>query len=484
MKGAVTLVVAAALAVVLSGAAGRVSAAPAASKPLNIVLIDTDDQTQASLKFMPNVKRLLVDQGVTFDNSFVSYSLCCPSRATVLTGQYAHNHGVLGNSPPNGGYHKLDHSNTLAVWLQRAGYRTILIGKYLNGYGKPNPSEVPPGWSEWYGLTKLTFLGGTINENGKLVNLPKDESGYQTDVLARLAEDAIRRSSRGSQPFFLWLTPHVPHNGGPADPDDPAGTGTTRPPARYRDHFASQPLPMPPSFNEADVSDKPVGIRNRPLLTAQKIAGLREAYQQALEANLGVDDAVKSVVDTLRSTGELDNTLIAFTSDNGFFYGEHRVPAGKVLLYEPSIRVPLVVHGPGIPKGVHRKQIAANVDLAPTFVQLTKAKAGRVMDGRTLVPLFRSASAGANRDLLLEDGLAGGKKNSRQYVAVRTPRYLYAEYANGEHELYDLATDPNELNSRHADPALVSVRERLARILARLRTCAGPNCRSTSGLAR
>jgi len=326
------------------------------------------------------------------------------------------------------------------------------------------------------------LLGGRINENGKLVNLPRDESGYQTDVLARLAEDAIRRNSRGSQPFFLWLTPHVPHNGGPADPDDPAGTRTTRPPARYRDRFASQPLPMPPSFNEADVSDKPVGIRNRALLSAQKIAGLREAYQQALEANLGVDDAVKSVVDTLRSTGELDNTLIAFTSDNGFFYGEHRVPAGKVLLYEPSIRVPLVVRGPGIPKGVHRKQLAANVDLAPTFVQLAKAKAGRVMDGRSLVPLFRSGSAGANRDLLLEDGPAGGNRNPRQYVAVRTPRYLYAEYANGEHELYDLATDPNELNSRHGDPALASVRERLARILARLRTCAGPSCRSTGDL--
>jgi N-acetylglucosamine-6-sulfatase len=483
MRGIVALVLGAALAAALGGgAAERGSAArSAAPKRPNIVLIDTDDQTQASLRFMPNVKRLLADQGVTFDNSFVSYSLCCPSRATVLTGQYAHNHGVLGNAPPNGGYHKLDHSNTLAVWLQRAGYRTILIGKYLNGYGKPNPTEVPPGWSEWYGLTKLTFLGGTINENGRLVKLPNDESGYQTDVLARIAEDSIRRNARGTAPFFLWLTPHVPHNGGPADPDDPAGTGTTRPPARYRDRFASEPLPMPPSFNEADVSDKPADIRSRPLLSAQKIAGIQEAYQQALEANLGVDDMVKGVVDTLRSTGELDNTLIAFTSDNGFFYGEHRVPAGKVLLYEPSIRVPLVVRGPGIPHGVHRKQIAANVDLAPTFVQLSKAKAGRKMDGRSLVPLFRSASAGVSRDLLLEDGEPGGKNSPRKYVAVRTPRYLYAEYANGDRELYDLQTDPNELNSRAADPALASVRDRLARVLARLRTCAGANCR-ISGL--
>jgi N-acetylglucosamine-6-sulfatase len=477
MRGVLVVMVGAALVAVLGGSAPeRVSAAPAAAKRPNIVLIDTDDQTQASVRFMPNVQRLLAAQGATFDNSFVSYSLCCPSRATVLTGQYAHNHGVLGNSPPNGGYHRLDHTNTLALWLQRAGYRTILIGKYLNGYGKPNPTEVPPGWSEWFGLTKLTFLASQINENGRLVTTPNDESGYQTDVLSRLAQESIRRNARTGKPFFMWLTPHVPHNGGPADPDDPkGGVGTTRPPARYRDRFAGEPLPMPPSFNEADVSDKPAAVRNLPPLTPQRIAAIKEAYQQQLEADLGVDDMVKAVVDTLRATGKLSNTLIVFTSDNGFFHGEHRVPQGKVRLYEPSIRVPLIVRGPGVPRNVHRKQIVANIDLAPTVVALAKAKPRRTMDGRSLVPLFRSASVGASRNLLLEDP-TGAAGNPRLYVGVRTNRYVYAEYANGDRELYDLAKDPDELQSQHANPAYDVIKTALAARLHALVSCAGARC--------
>jgi N-acetylglucosamine-6-sulfatase len=482
--------------VVLSEASGTPQATQ--TRP-NIVVIETDDQTQSSLAYMPKTRALLAAQGVTFDNSFVSYSLCCPSRATFLTGEYAHNHGVLGNSPPAGGWEvfKAKHAtNNLAVWLQRSGYYTALIGKFLNGYGRSGDIAVPPGWSEWHAGVDLSFLGGTMSDEGRLDQLPTTEEGYQTDVWSRMAQDVIRRRAASTQPFFLWLTPHVPHNGGPRDPDDPLpvngkkgkqgkdnGGGTTRPPARYRDRFAGLALPKPPSFNEADVSDKPAEIRNLPLLTDQQIAAIREAYQQALEADLGVDDMVAAIVARLKETGELGNTLIIFTSDNGFFYGEHRVAKGKVRLYEPSIRVPLVVRGPGVPKALHLKQMAANIDLAPTIVDAANAKAGLTMDGRSLFTLFRNPKSAWRDALVIERGPAKTKKRTKArpgsdqvFTAIRTPRYLYARYDNGEQELYDLVRDPYELESRHSDRAYARVRATLAAHLSTLRNCIGAAC--------
>lgn len=421
---------------------------------------------------------------MTFDNSFATFALCCPSRATFLTGQYAHTNGVLGNRPPSGGYEvfKAKHAtNNLAVWLQRAGYHTALVGKFLNGYGRPDQAEVPPGWSEWHGGVNLSVLGGTMNDNGTVHTLPATEAYYQTDVFSRTAQEIIRRRAPATQPFFIWLTPHVPHTAGPRDDDDPRGVGTTRPPARYKNRFSQLSLPAPPSFNEADVSDKPEGIRNRAPLGSEQIAGLREAYQQALEANLGVDDMVGAVVQRLRSVGELENTLIIYTSDNGFFYGEHRVPQGKVLLYEPSIRVPLIVRGPGVPRNLHLAQLAGNIDLAPTIVEAARAKAGLVMDGRSLYGLFRSPKLTWERALVIERGEEGGGNRRRPgrnqtFVALRTPEYKYAQYANGEQELYDLARDPYELQSRHNDPAYEAIRAKLAARLSALKNCAGAVC--------
>jgi len=491
----------------VAGASGA-TAAPAAQSRPNIVVIETDDQTQASLAYMPKTRALLGAQGVTFDNSFVSYSLCCPSRSTFLTGQYAHNHGVLGNAPPVGGWavFRAKHAtNNLAVWLQKAGYYTALIGKFLNGYGGKqagNDVSVPPGWSEWHAGVDLSYLGGTMSDNGKLDQLPATEAGYQTDVWSRMAQDLIARRAPSSQPFFLWLTPHVPHTGGPRDPDDPAAMpaangrrakqnatgGTTRPPARYRNRFANVPLPTPPPFNETDVSDKPAGVRNLPLLTPAQIADLREAYQQALEADLGVDDMVAAVVARLQAAGELDSTLIVFTSDNGFMYGEHRIPKGKVVLYEPSIRVPLLVRGPGVPKGIHLAQMAANVDLAPTIVEAAGAKPGLTVDGRSLFTLFRNPKSSWRTGLVIERGPAGNGRprrnpnrpaaagRSQVFVALRTPQYLYAQYADGEQELYDLARDPYELANKASDPAYAQVRSTLATRLAALKTCAGAAC--------
>jgi N-acetylglucosamine-6-sulfatase len=453
----------------LNGAAS--SGKSQATTPPNVIVFETDDQTVESMRVMPNVKTLIADQGVTFDNSFVSYSLCCPSRSTFLTGQYAHNHGVWGNAAPNGGYYKLDSTNTLPVWLQRAGYQTILLGKYLNQYGTKNATEIPPGWGQWYGTpdpSTYRYRNYTINENGTLVNFGTAASDYKTDVEARLGVDLINRQAADPRPFFMWVTFLAPHSGGPRDPDDPSGIATPSPAPRHRNHFANEPLPAPPSLNEADVSDKPAAIRNRPLLTAAKLRAIRENYQQRLESLLAVDEAIAQMMNALSATGKLDNTYIIFTSDNGFMHGEHRVPQGKVVLYEPSIRVPLIIRGPGIPTGQHRSQFVGNMDLAPTVVQVTGAQPGRVMDGRSLIPFAQDKLLQSGRDILLE---------TPTYAAVRSPNWLYAEYTTGEKELYNLARDRFEMDSQQNNPALDPMNANLAARLARLRQCKGSACR-------
>ena len=315
-------------------AAGAPTAHSAPPKRPNIVVIMTDDQTVESMRVMKNVKRLLVDQGTTFDNSFVSFSLCCPSRATFLTGQYAHNHGVLANKPPYGGYYALDSSNTLPVWLKRAGYETILVGKYLNGYGSTTTREIPPGWTEWHGAvdhSAYQFYGYTLNENGKLVKYGRD-AGVVPD--GRLRATRPSRSCAGARqrsavlPLALRSSPRTsggPPTPGPLRPDDAARA------AGHLGRFAAAPLPTPPSFNEADVSDKPGSRSARGAAQRQQMAAITERYQLRLESLLAVDEAVGRIVAALKKKRRaVDDTLIIFTSDNGFLQGEHRIPIGKV----------------------------------------------------------------------------------------------------------------------------------------------------------
>ncbi len=453
-------------------AAAPAAAAPKQSRP-NVLVLMTDDQTLESMRVMPRVRRLLGEHGTTFDRSFVSFSLCCPSRSTLFTGQYAHNHGVLGNTPPLGGYQKLDKTNWLPLWLQRAGYRTVHLGKFLNGYGRDNPFEIPPGWSEWYGsVDPSTYLysGYTLNENGILHTYEE----YSTDLYSRRASELIARLAPSRRPFFLSVAFLAPHSGGPRDPDDPRNPATPSPAPRHRDASAAEPVPRPPSFNEFDVLDKPASIRRRPLLRPLRVVGIQEGYQQRLESLLAVDEGVSQIVAALRRSGELARTLILFTSDNGFFHGEHRVPAGKVLVYEPSIRVPLILRGPGVPEGAHRGQLVTNADLAPTILDAAGAHAGRIEDGRSLFPLLRGRGRQWGRDLFIE----GGDGGPAPFDALRTYRYLYAEYSTGERELYDLRSDPDELQSLHTDPRYAPLVHRLSLRLAALRGCRGRACRA------
>jgi N-acetylglucosamine-6-sulfatase len=483
MRNGLSWIVASALAAGLAFAAalaGSMTKAEAgteqaASRP-NVVVIMSDDQTVESLRVMGNVRSLLANQGVTFDNSFASFPLCCPSRATFLTGQYAHNHRVMGNAAPNGGYDRLDHANTLPVWLQRAGYATIHVGKYLNGYGRVRQTEIPPGWTEWYGSidpSTYQFYNYTLNENGRLVRYGATPADYQADVYSRKAVEIIRRHAADPRPLFLSVAYLAPHSGGPREPDDPRNQATPVPAPRHRNLFTSQALPTPPSFNEADVSDKPAGIRSRPLIGQARINGIRENYQQRLESLLAVDEGIADIVRALEATGELGRTYIVFTADNGFFHGEHRVPAGKTLVYEPSIRVPLIIRGPAIPRGGRRPQLVANIDVAPTIAAAARIRPGRPSDGRSLLPIARDRLLFAGRDILLE---------TPTYAAIRTPRWVYVEYVNGDRELYDVLRDRHQLTSQHANPAFQQTRLELAARLTRLRGCAGVTCRQAPAL--
>ena len=461
-------------ALALAGRSNQPSVGRAAVSPdaPNVLVIETDDQTLESMKVMQNVNSLIGAQGVTFTNSFVNYSLCCPSRATFLTGQYAHNHRVWSNTPPDGGFPRFEslHANdNLAIWLQRAGYYTAVIGKYLNEYDNEPPK--PPGWSEWHVAAPddQTVYDYTLNNNGELTQYGHAASDFKQYVLTRKAVNFVDRRARKPRPFFLWLTYTAPHKALPNDSPRPPFDcrGTAEPSSRDGHAFDTEPLPMPPNFNEADVSDKPPAVRNLPLLDSAQIADVQRKYRCELESLLSVDEGVKQVVDALAAKNDLDNTLIIYTSDNGYFHGEHRIPDEKTRIYEESIRVPLEMRGPGIPAGVSVNPLVINADLAPTVLDAADVTPGFAMDGRSLLPVIQNPAIDRNRDLLVEEP---GVK------AIRTPRYTYAEYGQGERELYDLKNDPYELQNLDGRAAYASVESTLRFRLHKLEGCAGASC--------
>jgi N-acetylglucosamine-6-sulfatase len=474
-------------ALILCAVVGALAVAPRADDhaaaagppaPPNVVVLMTDDQTLRSMRALPRTRALIGDQGARFAKSFVSNPRCCPSRATFLTGQYSHNNGVFTNGPPIGGWQRLrGTTNWLPNWLQTAGYRTAHVGKFLNHYGLDDPTEVPPGWDEWYGTidpTTYRYYGYTVNENGTLRTYGRDRDPrfYSTDFTGRRSAEIVERLAPAAQPFFLSVAFLAPHTGGPYEPGDPASLGTPAVADRHRGAFASLALPRGGAFDEADMSDKPPFLR-RPRLRAAKVSAIESLYRQRLESLLAVDEAVERIVAALQASGELANTLLVFTSDNGYLAGEHRLPHGKAKAYDPSVRVPLLIRGPGVPAGVQPQQMAVNADLAPTILDAAHATAGRLLDGRSLLPLTRDPSLGTRRPLLIE--IAKGAR--LKTTAIRTRRWLYAEHANGTRELYDSATDPHQLRSLHAAPALAAVRARLAQRLAILRACRGLSCR-------
>jgi N-acetylglucosamine-6-sulfatase len=459
----------------LLGGIGCARARPAAIPPAppavrpNIVLIVTDDMAAADLDHMPRVRSLIADRGLSFTRAFVTDSVCTPSRASIFTGRYAHNHGALDNVPPLGGFKKFREDGreavTFALWLQAAGYRTALVGKYLNGYPGPDRRYVPPGWDEWFGLFfPEPYYDYLANHGGRLERHGEEPEDYQTDVLAARAADFVARPPAGERrPFLLYLAPHAPHQ-----PDRPA--------PRHDTAFAGLRAPRPPSFDEEDVSAKPGWVRAQPRLSPEVVERIDDLYRRRLQTLLAVDEMVERLVQALAARGELDSTYLWLTSDNGFQLGAHRLDHGKGDAYEESIRVPLVVRGPGVPPG-ERTEPVLNIDLAPTLAELAGTPAAAGVDGRSLVPLLhgRTPPGRWRTDFLVEHWTAD-EGGIPPYAALRSDDSLYVEYPEGERELYDLRRDPFEMHNAYAT-ATAARRDRLARRLAALKACAGSACR-------
>jgi arylsulfatase A-like enzyme/uncharacterized metal-binding protein len=379
--------------------AGSAPAAASAGPP-NIIMILTDDQDiqLGEIDYMPNVQKLLAQQGTSFSNHYVPLSLCCPSRTTILRGQYPHNTGVLTNALPDGGFEKAYaaglESATMATLLHNAGYRTVLLGKYLNGYPDTAATNyVPPGWDEWYSPSAgnpYSEYNYTLNENGGQVVYNATAADYLTDVIHARAVSFITRATNLNQPLFIYFATYAPHF-----PYTPA--------PRHANLFPNVNAPRPPSFNEPDVNDKPAYIKNRPLLGPTEISNIDDAYRNRLRALQAVDEAVADLVATMASTGRLANTYFIFTSDNGYHMGEHRLLPGKYTPYETDLHVPLIIRGPGVPAGVVRDEFTGNLDLAETFADFAGVPALPFSDGRSLKPLFAATHPTWRQAFFLEE---------------------------------------------------------------------------------
>ncbi|MBW8059087.1 MAG: sulfatase [Solirubrobacterales bacterium] len=544
--GARLLVAASALALLtaLALAGGQPRASAAANPRPSFVVIQTDDQTLDGLyatfrssfgaavtRAMPNTLDLIAKRGMTLNRYYVSYPLCCPARVSVLTGRYAHNHNVRGNVPPNGGYTGFSFrgaaNHNLATWLQGAGYRTIHAGKFLNGYGREpfdDGTTVPTGWSAWHSVLKADtehfFYGYTLNDNG-VINGPQGDSGswdtreygirddigcpfapinglpcyHITDTLTRIATEEML-ATPPTKPFYLQLDYTAPHG----DFRRPAGP---EPAPRHYDWFKGARLPHNRSegLDEGNVRDKPRFIRDAPHLPPSDKRTYRVYYQKQLDSLRSIDDGVKLILDTLGSMRRLRNTYVIFTSDNGFFFGEHRLIGGKFLAYEPATHLPFLIRGPGIRPGSETGELAANIDIAPTILELARAKADKSTDGRSLVPFLRDPDLRSRRPILFESFVEtadveanGGISRARRgggasasilappkdYEGIRLGPYKYIAWPTGEKELYDITRDPDELNSLHKIPNFFPIRNFLHRQLRRLEGCVGRECREVT----
>nr|WP_147481649.1 sulfatase [Actinomadura harenae] len=452
----------------------------------NIILVLADDLSTADMGHFPNLTRL-AREGVTLRDFIVSDSWCCPSRATILRSQYVHSHDVRTNNAPDGGYGRF-HANgedkdTLGTWMHAAGYRTSLIGKYLNGYPADAPkSYVPPGWDDWHVPTPHHMYQQSdfrLIENGR-VNAYRQ--GHLDDVLTDKGTSFIRTAPR-DKPFFLYLAPIAPHL--------PSAFAE-----RHASAFPDAKVARTPSFNHSGSGPQPRWLRQMGSFDDGAIRQGDRIDRDRLRSMLSVDDMVGALTRTLQETGRLDDTYLFFTSDNGFHIGEHRLWPGKTTPFEEDIRVPALVRGPGIHPGTSTSALAGTVDLAPTFTGLAGAALPSCAEGRSLLPILKGDRPNDWRKALLVEFFAGHPRTHPEgpdcdsrpshvrtcplppsYAALRTEDNTYVEYTTGERQLFDLAKDPNELHNAIDDvqPAFV---QQMSSWLTRFRTCKGATCRS------
>jgi N-acetylglucosamine-6-sulfatase len=438
----------------------------------NILLILTDDQERSTLQHMPEVQNRLVDEGRTMDEMVSTYPLCCPARTTIQRGQYAHNHRVYGNSAPRGGWPRFSklglQNSTVAMWLQEAGYRTALFGKYLNEY---DGTGVPLGWNRWYAQHGAFNGKEQINDQGKI----RDVHGHIDTLLKDEALGWIKDATSSNEPFFAWVGFNAPHSSSGYSP-------------QYADMFPNARLPRTPNFNEKDVSDKPEWIQRTEPLTEDEINHLDRFYKRQLRSLQTVDRFVAELNDALSAAGELENTYVFYYTDNGLHLGNHRLGYGKLTPYEEDINFPLIVRGPKIPAGTTSDALVGDHDLAPTLALLGGASYPGWVDGRDAMPVLSGPKPDNWRTaIFVQRWRPGDKPPSNPTVqpafdAVRTKRYTYAEYKTGEKELYDLRKDPYELQSLDETAGQILLASLHGRVEA-LKDCSGEECRAAENRA-
>lgn len=442
----------------------------------NVVLIVTDDLRADDLWALPAVQELLVAQGTLFTNFITTAPGCAPARASIFRGQYPHNHGVVRGSGPLGGFGRFremgNEASTLATWLKDAGYTTALIGKYINAYPiDAAPNHIPPGWDEWHAAMGGGFYGFELNEGGEIVRYRKRDHAYQTDVLAEKTAAFVARIALTDAPFFLYIAPRAPH--WPATPAP-----------RHENLFAGQQAPRPPSFDAADVAQKPLWLQQAPPLEQSQIDEIDTSFRDRLESMQAVDELIAELVKGLRETGLLDQTYIILTADHGWHMGEHRIVGGKGTPYEEAVRIPFVVRGPGISPG-ETAALASTIDMAPTIAEWAGASVPEFVDGRSLAPVLRGPIADWRGGVLIEHyhGRPDRTDGPPAFQAMRGEDWLYVEYSDGWRERYDLAADPYELRNRAAESDAATM-ARLHAALADLSACAGARCRAAEDAAR
>jgi arylsulfatase A-like enzyme len=434
------------LALAMMGVGSGVSSPARAARPHrpDVIVIVTDDQRIGTVGWMPVVSNYIKRHGVRFSRAMVPTSLCCPSRASLLTGEYSHTTKVWSN---DAGWTRFVgagmESRTMAVWLRRSGYRTGLVGKYLNGYKGTGP---PPGWAVWHAFTQSNV--GYYNyelrhTNGSLTRHGFDPASYSTDVLRGYASRFIRGTPT-AKPLFLYFAPFAPH-----EPATPA--------PRHLRLAAPIGSFWPPSAQEQDLSDKPPWIQRLPAVSWSSIQDLRVLQYRTLRS---VDEAVASILDAQRARGRLRNTLLVFLSDNGLMWGEHRV-LGKFVPYEGATRIPMAIAWPArLPQGRVDARLALNMDIPVTIAAAAGAPHGTVA-GRSLLQRWKRSGSVLEARSTRVPGPNGTNVERPAYCGWRTVRFLYVRYANGVTELYDYAVDAFELQNRARMRAYGEVRRRM-----------------------
>jgi N-acetylglucosamine-6-sulfatase len=406
----------------------------------NFLIIISDDQRYDTMDFMPITKARIFDRGVTFSNAFATTPLCCPSRSSILSGQYALHHHVYTNFDPL-------YAATFVQRLHDAGYLTGLVGKYLNSWDGTRRPEFD-WWVVFAGHgSAQRYWDPLLNVNGAWT----PHSGYMTPILRDYALGFLAAARQSARPFVLVFAPNAPH-----EPADPAPGDEQL----YKD----LPPHRPPSYMEDDVSDKPNWLQQQPPADPAYVDSIRKRQLRTLWS---LDGAIGTLLDALESSGLEETTVVMYLSDNGFFWGEHRL-TGKIYAYSEAARIPLAIrYDPLIAQPRIESRLVANVDLAPTLYELAGLTVPPDVDGRSLAPLLKQQSV-AWRDALLLEGWG-----YYPYMALRTGRYLYIETDGDSDELYDTLIDPHEVQNRHDDPEYAAVvadlRQRLGAYKAQAR---------------